>query len=214
MLIAGRVLLCAFLAVVAGTAASAATAPEPGAPCEMVEQDARWLQRALDGWDLTRRDFLKLDAQGLPWIVLYDAKCIWHLAPTEPRFVEAARRLSRPLTFDGEPIEARGEVHRGTILLPNRVEIPVEVKASTALYRNARDSFLVMSMPSVWRRSGRQAHKPFLDEYLIGVFTHELVHTRQIVDINRRLRRLLRGSDLPKGSCLAGLSSSPARQKT
>lgn len=199
MSIFGRFLFSALFATLAAGAGVMSAAPpptEPTAPCEMAEPDARWLQQALDGWDVAR-DFLGLEAGALPWIVLYDAKCVWHLQPSDARLVESARRMFRPLTFNGEQIEAWAEPHRGTILLPNRLEIPVEVKASTALYRNGRSAFLVMSMPSVWRKGGRHGSKPFLDEYLIGVFTHELVHTRQIVDINRRLRRLLRSTDLP-----------------
>jgi hypothetical protein len=168
-----------------------------GKACEFKDADARWLQRALDGWELVRRNFLKIDAHPLPWIVLYDAACVWELAATGPALVPDAKNLETSLTLAGAPLQVRAAPHGGTVLLPNRVEIPIEVKASTALYRDGRAPFLVMSMPSIWRSARRHATKPFLDYYLQGVFTHELTHTIQLVRINRHLRRLLRMSDVP-----------------
>ena len=165
--------------------------------CAFKDVDRRWLQRALDGWELTRREFLQIEPQPLPWIVLYDASCVWDLEAPEPPLVAETRSLETALTFGGAPLRVRAAPHRGTVLLPNRLEIPIEVKASTMLYRDGRSTFLVMSMPSVWRSDRRHAMKPFLDEYLQGVFTHELTHTLQLVPINRRLRRLLRASAVP-----------------
>jgi hypothetical protein len=179
------------LAAVAVHAPARAASPARTNGCEFTLPEASWIQRALDGWELARRDFLKTDSRPLPWIVLYDAACIWHLAPTDPKLVTDAKPVKTTFTFAGTSVEAMAVQHRGTVLLPNRVEIPVEVKASTSLYRNGRSTFFVMAMPSVWRR------KPFLDEYLQGVFSHELVHTLQLVDINRRLRQLITNVDVP-----------------
>lgn len=195
-----RTLLAAFAYAAFGTACvpaldSAALRAET--VCALKDADVRWVQRALDGWDLVRRQFLKGEPRPLPWIILYDAGCVWDLAPTDPPLVAGARMLPTPLTFDNAPVPVRAAPHRGTVLLPNRVEIAVEVKASTALYRNGREAFFVMSMPSVWRSDKRHAMKSFLDEYLQGVFVHELTHTLQLVPINRRLRRLVGRSDVP-----------------
>jgi hypothetical protein len=181
------------LAVLAGMRATRA-AEMVAAPCELKDPDAQWLQRALDGWDMVRREFLRLDPQPLPWIVLYDSACVWHIGPQDRAVTGNARVLSRSFTLGDEKIAVLAQPHRGTVLLPNRVEIPIEIKASTALYRNSRAAFLVMAMPSVWRGDRRHASKPFLDEYLQGVFTHELAHTRQLVAINRRLRALVGNS--------------------
>jgi hypothetical protein len=198
-----RRILIAALALAAPASVSAMGEPTDGRAlsgnktCEFRDADTRWLQRALDGWALARREFLKVEPQPLPWIVLYDASCVWDLAASDPPLVAEARNLETSLTFGGAPLMVRAAPHRGTVLLPNRLEIPIEVKASTMLYRDGRSTFLVMSMPSVWRSDRRHAMKPFLDEYLQGVFTHELTHTLQLVPINRRLRRLLRTSDVP-----------------
>jgi len=176
-----------------------AQAPQAGAGdvCEFTGGDARWVQRALDGWELVRRDALKVEPRPVPWILLYDASCQWELSPAGPPLVTGARILEARLTFAGAPLPVRATPHRGTVLLPNRLEIAIEVKASTMLYRNGRATFFVMAMPSVWRADRRHASKPFLDEYLQGVFVHELTHTLQLVPINRRLRRLIGRSDVP-----------------
>jgi hypothetical protein len=194
-----------FVAIVVLTVGSlrAATAPAIGPfattdrACEFKDADVRWLQRALDGWEMVRGEFLKVEARPLPWIVLYDAACSWDLNPADPPLTPGARMLATSLTFAGEPVAVRAAAHRGTVLLPNRVEIPIEVKASTALYRNGRSTFFAMSMPSVWRADRRHSMKAFLDEYLQGVFSHELTHTHHLVTINRRLRQLVRDGDLP-----------------
>ena len=187
----GVVVSAAVLAAIAVLTPLQAMAPNRSNGCEFTQQEASWVQRALDGWDLARREFLKVDARQLPWIVLYDNTCIWHFAATDAKLLTDARPIKTRFTFAGEPLEVQAMAHRGTVLLPNRVEIPIEIKASTALYRSGRATFFVMSMPSVWRR------KPFLDEYLQGVFNHELVHTLQLVNINRRLRQLIGNVDVP-----------------
>lgn len=183
--------------LVAGSApAQPPAAPAPAA-CELPEAGARWLQQALDGWELVRRDFLQVEPRPLPWILLYDASCLWELSPAGPPLVNGSRMLEGPLTFDGAPLPIRATPHRGTVLLPNRVEIPIEVRASSALYRSGRAAFFAMAMPSVWRADRRYAARPYLDEYLHGAFVHELTHTRQLVSFNRRLRRLIARSDVP-----------------
>ena len=188
----GLLALTVFAAVSATVGASSARTNG----CDLSPANQLWLQRAVDGWDMVRRDFLKVPASPLPWIVLFDASCIWHLNPTDPRLLSDARQLpASTLTFDGSGVDIRAVPHSGTVLLPNRVEIPIEVKASTALYRNGRMTFLVMSMPSVWR-AHRGAKIAYLDEYLQGAFTHEMTHTQQLVQINRRLRQLIGSTEL------------------
>jgi hypothetical protein len=189
----------ALWSLAAGPAATAPVGPVPAGEraCELSDADRRWVQRALQGWELVRRDILKLDERSLPWIVLYDSSCTWEIAPTAPPLADTSRLLSRPLTFAGGDLAVRATPHHGTVLLPNRIEIPIEVKASTQLYRSDRLAFLVMAMPSVWRADRQHASKPFLDEFLQGAFVHELTHTRHLVTINRRLRRLIRTHDVP-----------------
>jgi hypothetical protein len=191
------------IGILIGVALVASQAKPGAAPvgsngCDLSVNDASWVQRALDGWELVRRDFLQLPPGALPWIVLFDASCQWHLNPPDLRLLPESRSLTpSPLTFHGSGVDVQALAHSGTVLLPNRVEIPIEVKAATALYRNGRMTFLVMAMPSVWRANRQHAKNPHLDEYLLGAFTHEMTHTRQLVPINRRLRQLIGSADMP-----------------
>ena len=84
--------------------------------------------------------------------------------------------------------------HKGTVLLPSGAPVAVEMKASTSLYRNSRGAFFVMAMPSVWQT--KEVSAPTRAEYLQGVFSHEMTHTRLLVGINRRVRELARKNEL------------------
>ena len=171
-----------------------ATSQSPAAVdvCSFPTFEVEWLQRALNGWEQVSRDFLRVDPKPLPWIVLFDASCVWHLAadgnPTDTRAV------STTLTFADSPVPVRALRHKGTVLLPNGAPIPVEVKASTSLYRNGRSAFFVMAMPSVWQT--REVSATTRAEFLQGVFSHEMTHTRLLVNINRRVRELANKNDL------------------
>jgi hypothetical protein len=171
----------------------AAQVPADPVPCAFPPGEIAWLQRALDNWHLVSREFLLVDPSPLPWIVLFDASCVWHLS-SDRTLSREAQSVETTLTFAGRPVPGRALRHAGTVLLPNGVPVPVEMKASTALYRNSRGTFFVMAMPSVWQTKGVSA--PTRAEYLQGAFSHEMTHTRLLVDINRRVRELARKNDL------------------
>lgn len=163
------------------------------APCTFPPSEIAWLQRALDGWDLISRQFLRIDPSPLPWIVLFDASCVWHVAPDVSSGPDAVA-VPTTLSFAGSPVSVRALTHKGTVLLPSGTPIAVEMKASTALYRNGRGAFFVMAMPSMWQTKEMSAQTRA--EYLQGVFSHEMTHTRLLVAINRRVRELARKNDL------------------
>src|SRR5690606_22067915 len=95
----GFILVSAVVLVAGSAPAQPPAAPAPAA-CELPEAGARWLQQALDGWELVRRDFLQVEPRPLPWILLYDASCLWELSPAGPPLVNGSRMLEGPLTFD------------------------------------------------------------------------------------------------------------------
>ena len=171
----------------------AAQVPADPVPCTFPAGEVAWLQRALDSWHLASREFLLIDPSPLPWIVLFDASCVWHLS-SDSTLNRDAQPVEIPLTFAGRPVPVRALRHKGTVLLPSGVPVAVEMKASTSLYRNGRGTFFVMAMPSVWQTKDVSA--PTRAEYLQGVFSHEMTHTRLLVDINRRVRELTRKNDL------------------
>ena len=163
------------------------------APCTFPDGEVAWLQRALDGWEQVSRDLLEMEPFPLPWIVMFDTSCVWHLAAEPVPWIQA-QPVPTPLTFRKAVVPVRAQAHDGTIFLPSGAPMSVEMKASTSLYRNGRAAFFVMAMPSVWQT--REVSGPTRAEYLQGVFSHEMTHIRLLVSINRRVNELVRKNDL------------------
>ncbi len=190
---AGSSLASIAAALVLQLAATASQPPAGLVPCTFPPAEITWLQRALDGWEQVSRQSLRIDPAPLPWIVLFDASCVWHLSPDASPGADALP-VTTTLSFAGSPIPVRALSHKGTFLLPSGAPVSVEMKASTSLYRNSRGAFFVMAMPSVWQT--KEVSAPTRAEYLQGVFSHEMTHTRLLVGINRRVRELARKNEL------------------
>lgn len=180
-------------ALVTLQAAPAGAQPADPVTCRFPDSEVSWLQRALDGWDQVSREFLAMGPAPLPWIVLFDASCVWHLAG-EPTAWIHAQPIPTSLTFRGDAVPVRATTHKGTLFLPSGAPMSVEMKASTSLYRNGRAAFVVMAMPSLWQTRGVSA--PTRAEYLQGVFSHEMTHIRLIVPISRLVNDLVRKNNL------------------
>jgi hypothetical protein len=181
------------LAVITAIAGRPSAQPAPSVACTFAEAEVRWIQRALDGWEQVSREFLLTDPNPLPWIVLFDAGCVWHLNPESS--IAGSRVVDTTLRFAGKIVPVRGVAHQGTFLLPSGTPGEVEMKASTSLYRDGRAAFFMMAMPSLWRT--RDVSGPTRAEYLQGVFSHEMTHTRLLPTVNRRVKDIARQHDLP-----------------
>lgn len=158
----------------------------------------RWMQRALDTWALVSRSALELPPDSLPWIVLFDAECAWHLAP-RGAVGEAARDVTAEagLRFGGRPIRVQNHAHGDSIRLPSGRVIPPAPTAFASLY-DENESFFVMALPSLWRRTPEEAGDPTIEEFFLRVLAHEMVHTAQLSDITGRVRALAYRWTLPK----------------
>jgi hypothetical protein len=165
---------------------------QPG-PCTFPPAEVAWLQGALDHWARVARTSLRIDPSPLPLIVLFDRSCVWRLssdAAPEPQWKPA----DVSLVFAGALVRVSSASHGGTVTLPSGAAVAIEPRASTALYRNSRDAFVSIAMPSVWQLKTLSAQTR--GEYLQGAFSHEMTHTRLLVAINRRVRELARKHDL------------------
>jgi hypothetical protein len=187
----GRRISCLALAALALIGASPSAQPTVPAACMFPDAEVGWLQRALDGWEQVSREFLRTDPTPLPWIVLFDEGCVWHLNAE----ASIGRVVDVSLTFAGRPVPVRAAAHKGTFLLPSGAPGEIEMKASTSLYRNGRAAFFAMAMPSVWRT--KDVSGPTRAEYLQGVFSHEMTHVRLLPAVNRRVKEIARLYDLP-----------------
>ena len=166
-------------------------------PCQFSDADTRGIQRVLDGWVQVSRDFLHVEPTPLPWIVLYDTSCVWHLAP-DPTLLANATPVTTALSFAGGRIDIRAQPHGGTVVLPSGVELPARLPAATASpYRDGTSAFVVLAMPEVWRLEPPYTKGPPMEEFVQQLLIYEMTHARQIGVIQRRLAELARTSALP-----------------
>lgn len=165
-------------------AGAAQLTPRAGCALETVQRE--WIQRALDSWHRISVGDLRLKGAPLPWMLLFDASCVWHLAPGDTVPVDA-ELLNSGLTFDEgsgrRAVIVRARRHDGRLTLPDGKQIPAEPLASAGVYRAGAASYFVMALPDVWRRDPRHASMAEPERFFHGVMTHELVHTRHLPQI-------------------------------
>lgn len=166
-------------------------------PCEFSDADTRWIQSGLDGWAQVSRDFLHIEPTPLPWILLFDTSCVWHLAP-DPTFLANATPVTTALYFAGGRVDVRAHPHAGTFVLPSGVELAASRAMATASpYRNGTSAFVVLAMPDVWRLEASYREGSPMDEFLQEMLIYEMTQARQIGVVLRRLEELARTSALP-----------------
>jgi hypothetical protein len=169
-------LLAAILLASAALASPAAAQPSR---CMPQESDGAWIQGAVESWTAARRDDLRLGSAELPWIVLFDASCTWQI-----------NRGSTASPLTGTP-------HDGHISIPDGNVIDAAVTSFAATYGPDDRPFLVMALPSVWRKEPRHAANPDLERLMRSVFAHEMTHTEQAHGTAVQLREIDQRSPLP-----------------
>jgi hypothetical protein len=159
-------------------AASAAREPATRAPCGFPATDSAWTARALEGWQRASSGSLHAPAIRFPTLVLFDSLCSYTLLP--------ATRPAGDVAFvgAGQPFVLRGVPHSGTVRLPNGESLPASLVSFASRTPNG-DMFFVMSLPSIWRASGRS------DTLATAVFMHEFTHT-QSTALGSRIDALIR----------------------
>jgi hypothetical protein len=159
-------------------AASAAREPATRAPCGFPATDSAWTARALEGWQRASSRSLHAPAIRFPTLVLFDSLCSYTLLP--------ATRPAGDVAFigAGQPFVLRGVPHSGTVRLPNGESLPASLVSFASRTPNG-DMFFVMSLPSIWRASGRS------DTLATAVFMHEFTHT-QSTALGSRIDALIR----------------------
>jgi hypothetical protein len=181
----------------------AAGQDEPEAACLLAQAETAWIQTALDGWERVSAEILQLEPERLPWTVLFDKSCAWHLAPDMTR-LSGAHPVSTGLTYAGEGVPVSVGYHVDGVLLPNGSAVPVEGVAFTSVYEResgVREPFFVLALMEVWRDRFPAAGPEFaarLEATFLGVAIHELVHTRQVVTVARRIDELKSRYVLPE----------------
>jgi hypothetical protein len=192
--IASAVLLAAFLGNTEHARSQPIVHSDPR--CPLPEPGRHWLQEALNGWTRIRQDALGLGDGPLPWLVLFDETCVWHLSPdlsVQPEL----KQTSADLSMNGEPVRVYSAPHTGQILLPNGRLIGTRATASTSVYGGGSATFSLVSMYGVWERDPRHAKQPRLGEFFQGLLIHELTHSTQLIGVTRRIAALRRANIMP-----------------
>jgi hypothetical protein len=179
-----------------------ASTPAPVAPCTPSTADRLWMQETLDQWDRTSARYLLRERPSVPWIVYFDAACVYHLAA--PRAPEGAHELAATFTFHGAPLRAWAMPHGGDktgIELPNGAKIAARPYAATSVEKGGeRRPFYAMALMSVWSTYlPEQARDKKLSARLLSVAQHEMTHTLQIGALRARLEAVYAGTEMPKG---------------
>lgn len=167
------------------------------APCRMSSENLSLIRDALGSWESLSREVLRLEDTSLPWMVLFDTRCTWHLAPGTPR-PEKARGVKTPLVFAGEPVVVLAEPHGGEVALPDGSSRPAgEGTAFASLADDGKTPFFVLALLDVWSAQPKPVSDAEFARILRGVVSHEIVHTLQIRDVGRRVRELKTRYELP-----------------
>jgi len=161
-------------------ARATAAAPEPAtrAACALPAADSAWTASALDGWKRASSRGLQAPAIRFPTLVLFDSLCSYTLLPSA--------QTEHDATFigSGQRFALRSAPHSGTVRLPNGESQPASLVSFASRAPNG-DMFFVMSLPSIWRASGRS------DTLATAVFMHEFTHT-QSPALGARIDALIR----------------------
>ena len=164
--------------------------------CRLPEPGRDWLQQALNGWSHVRQESLRLGPGPLPWLVLFDERCVWHLSPDLSVSLTLARSPV-PLELDGADLPVFFAPHTGQVPLPNGRTIGTRATAHTSVYRDGSNTFSVVSMFGVWERDPRHLDQPRLGEFFQGLLIHELTHSTQLAGVIRRVSALRNGHTMP-----------------
>lgn len=184
-------------------ASPGASSPEaaPAAPvCAPQISTRLFMQSSLDGWDLVSRKILRLPPAELPWMVMFDRACAYHLAPDrKTELGNSLNQVTSGLTFGDREVELASSPLATSplgdaVLLPNRARISVNGSAFTSLYERdgALLPFFAVALPEVWETDPAYRDDPEDDwrGFVLDVLTHEMVHTRQLGSIVGRVEAL------------------------
>ena len=168
--------------------------------CRLSDADRAWIESTLAAWDTASREILAIEPRPLPWVVYFDATCVWHVNP-DARTLEkqtAGRAVvAGEVSARGRRVAVLGFEHGGEVRIPDGNAIPPRLATFAGNYGEGGRSFFVMAMPSVWRAEERHRDEPNLDALVRSVFVHEMSHTIQTPVFGPRIDGLVARHKLP-----------------
>lgn len=144
------------------------------AECAPQKTEIEWIEQTLRVWEKTRQRALLLPAEKLPWLVLFDESCVWHI---NPDLLLLKTNAKSGIPFNRKLADVYLTSHAGKITLPNAQEIPAQLLSFASVYDGGKKSFFVAAMPSVWQKAPNLKTENNLDALVKSVFMHEMTHT-------------------------------------
>ncbi len=169
---------------------------KPEEECALSASDQRFVAASLARWEWASRNLLFLSPQPLPWTVLFNQDCVWHLS---------GDRLSIPETWEVgltlatgmQPVYVRAQRRSSSTPLPDGRQVPEGATAMTGTYRQDFAAYALVALPERWRADRDFGRSANFRANLRGMLAHELTHTRQIVMALQRIRELGKHYALP-----------------
>ena len=160
------------------------------------------MQAALTNWEFICTKHLRIPAEPLPWIVFYDEKNAWHLE-ADRKLLLNARETGSKLTFAGKERELWHVANTNGVWIPARQNLPTGTSAPPHTfampYSDGQKCFFIATVPSFIRARPGADQKVDWETVSLGTVAHELTHTRQLVDVMRRVRKLRERHAVPIG---------------
>lgn len=169
--------------------------------CALKNAERIWIEQSLNLWEKVSRDSLRLASEPLPWMILFDETCGWHVNPNLSVSILKlpADSVKTNLSFAGKSVDAYVFAHNGKILLPDKQQISPQLLTFAATYGDSGDkSFLAAALPSVWRQAPHLKSEANLDILIRSVFVHEMTHTRHR-NFFAALNRIEKNNSFPEG---------------
>lgn len=157
-----------------------------------------WMQMALNRWEEVCRRHLRLPVEPLPWVIFYDDNDAWHLCAEKP-LLPAHEASTATLKFAGKSYELLRVPHKNGLWVPGRDDVlPLKPELSAMLYDNETKPFCIIPLPALFHKLEAADQAAALDELFLGMATHELTHTRQLLFVMEQIHRLQKRYTLPE----------------
>jgi hypothetical protein len=186
-----------FAVCVALLAGAALAAGGQTLDAESERQAVATMQAALDSWEAACRRHLRATVEPLPWIIFFDENHAWHVNPRR-ELLPSHEAVATPLKFAGRARPLLRVKNEGRLWVPGREPLALRPCAIAMPYGDDRQTFCIIALPSFWRTLAADMPAAVADELFFGAAAHELTHTRQLVDVTRRIKRLRAEHRLPK----------------
>jgi hypothetical protein len=167
------------------------------------ETSRNWMQQILETWTTVAQANLRISPEPVPWMIFYDDQRAWHLNADVTRLPAGFRRSPTNVVAGGREYPVHVVTHEQEVWLPAGEPLPVgEGKPPRVFampYANGQQSFTAIALPVLLRRMPGMDDEKSFATFFIGVAGHELVHTRQLTDVLRRVTQLRERYPVPSG---------------